>query len=141
MTFLNEQVRKQVRDELKDLGGQVKLIEFTQMIECPTCAQNTALMKETAGLSDKISLETHNFQIDKEKADLYGVDKIPALVVEGEKDYGVRFYGVPAGYEFTSLIEALKIVSSGDPQLSDTTVQEISRLDRPVHIQVFVTPT
>ncbi|MFC1683269.1 thioredoxin family protein [Candidatus Zixiibacteriota bacterium] len=141
MALLNEQIRSQVQKELQTLTKKVKLIVFTQQIECPTCAQNTSLAQEVASLSDLIELETYNFQIDKEKAEQYGVDKIPAMVVEGDKDYGIRFYGVPGGYEFTSLLEAIKNVSSGKHDLSESTLQQISALSQPLHIQVFATPT
>lgn len=141
MTMLDEKVCQQVEDDLKSLTENVKLVAFTQQIECPTCAQNTQLAKETASLSEFIDLETYNFQIDKEKAQEYHIDKIPAIVVEGKKDYDVRFYGLPAGYEFASLLEAIKTVSSGEPALSAESLHQLSRLNRPVHIQVFVTPT
>ncbi len=71
----------------------------------------------------------------------HGVDKIPALVIAGEKDYGVRFYGIPSGYEFSSLIEGITAVSRQKPSLNKKTLQELQRLNRPVQIQVFVTPT
>ena len=141
MAILDEKVRQQVEGDLKSLSEKVKLVVFTQQIECPTCAQNKQLAKETASLSDFIDLETYNLQIDKEKAEEYHIDKIPAIVVEGKKDYGVRFYGLPAGYEFASFLEAIKTVSSGEPGLSAESLQQLSRLNQPVHIQVFATPT
>ena len=58
---------------------------------------------------------------DKAKADYYKVEKIPATIVEGEEDYGIRFYGIPGGYEFASLIHALKTVSSNSSALSTET--------------------
>ncbi len=94
-----------------------------------------------AGLSDKISLQTYNFVTDSRVAEQYGIDKIPATVVMGEKDYGVRFYGIPSGYEFTSLIEDIIDVSRGKTALSDATLEALKAIKEPVHIQVFVTPT
>jgi glutaredoxin-like protein len=69
------------------------------------------------------------------------VDKIPAVAVIGEDDYGIRFYGIPSGYEFTSLLEAVRMAATGQPDLSDETVEFLSSLSEPVHMQVFVTPT
>lgn len=71
----------------------------------------------------------------------YGVDKIPAIVVEGKKDYGIRFYGVPAGYEFTSFLEAIKAVSAGELGLAAETKEALRRLKEPLHLQIFVTLT
>ncbi len=141
MAMLNEDVRRQIRKQLESLTNGVKLIIFTQRIECPSCAQNTELAKETASLSDLIDTEIYDLQIDKEKVQQYHIDKIPATVVEGRKDYGVRFYGAPAGYEFAALLDAIRTVSKGDSGLSKSALQRLAHLDRPVHIQVFVTPT
>jgi len=56
------------------------------------------------------------------------------------KDYGIHFYGIPAGYEFTSLIHDIMMVGSGDSGLSAETRQWTTGLVKPVHLQVFVTP-
>ena len=61
-----------------------------------------SLLEEIVALSPLLHLEIYNFLLDKDKVDLYGIDKIPAIVVE-RKDYGIRFYGIPAGYEFSGL--------------------------------------
>ena len=78
---------------------------------------------------------------DKDKVEHYKIDKIPATIVEGEKDYGIRLYGVPAGYEFSALLNAIKIVSSNNSELSDKTKEKLKTLLKPAHIQVFVTLT
>jgi glutaredoxin-like protein len=97
--------------------------------------------QEVAALSDKLDIEVRDFVLDKEVVERYGVDKIPAIAVEGEKDYGVRFYGVPAGYEFTSLIEAIKAVSAGESGLAPKTKEILAGLKDSLHLQVLVTPT
>ena len=61
--------------------------------------------------------------------------------VVGEEDYGVRFYGIPSGYEFASLLHAIKLVASAEPALDQTTIAFLDTLTEPAHIQVFVTPT
>jgi len=138
---LKDEKKEQVRKQLEGLVAPVQLVMFTQTIECKFCAETRALVEEVASLSDKVEAVIYNFVTDKDKADDYGVDKIPAVAVIGEEDYGVRFYGIPAGYEFTSLIEAIKTVSTGESQLSDVTKEALAQIDEPVHFQVFVTPT
>jgi glutaredoxin-like protein len=83
----------------------------------------------------------YDFVKDKEKVEQYRIDKIPAVVVEGEVDYGIRFFGVPSGYEFGSLLEAVNVVSRRNAILAPETLEILQPLDRDVHIQVFVTPT
>jgi glutaredoxin-like protein len=141
MPILSEDIRNRLQNEFDGLSGKVKLVVFTQEIECDHCRENTALAQEVAALSDEIDIEVYNFALDTEAVERYGVDKIPALVVEGEKDYGVRFYGVPAGYEFTSLIEAIKAVSAGESGLATETREALRGLKEPLHLQAFVTPT
>jgi glutaredoxin-like protein len=141
MAVLTEDVRSKVREEFKELPGKAKLVVFTQEFECDHCRENTSLAQEVAALSDQVDIEVNDFVLDKEVVERYRVDKIPAIAVEGEKDYGVRFYGVPAGYEFTSLIEAIKAVSAGESGLSARTKETLAGLKDPLHLQVFVTPT
>lgn len=141
MPFLKGSDKKEVKKQFKNLSDDVKLIVFTQKIECMYCRETKELAKEVASLSDKIDLEVYNFAIDQEKVEEYKIDKIPAIVVEGKKDYGVRFYGIPMGYEFMSLIEAIIAVSTGESDLSEETKAELQKLESPVHIQVFVTLT
>jgi alkyl hydroperoxide reductase subunit AhpF len=114
MAILSGDLRDTLQKEFEGLPENVKLVVFTQALECAHCRENTSLAREVAFLSDKLDIEVYNFAIDKETVERYRVDKIPAIAVEGEKDYGVRFYGVPAGYEFTSLIEAIKASRRGN---------------------------
>jgi alkyl hydroperoxide reductase subunit AhpF len=94
-----------------------------------------------SGLSEKLSFEVHDFVAEKDLAERYGVDKIPATVLVGEKDYGIRFFGVPAGYEFTVLIEEIREVGKRDPGLKDNVMSELAKVDQPVHLQVLISPT
>jgi glutaredoxin-like protein len=141
MVILNEDLRNELQREFEELSGKVKLVVFTQEFECDHCRENTSLAQEVASLSDKLDVEVNDFVLDKEAVERYGVDKIPAIAVEGEKDYGVRFYGVPAGYEFASLLEAIKAVSAGESGLVPKTKETLGELKDPLHLQVFVTPT
>ena len=141
MAFLSDRDRQAVQQELTKLTGPVKLILFSQELGGETCVQTERLLKEVAELSGQVSLEVYNLVLDREKAEQYEVDRVPAIVVEGVKDYGIRFYGMPAGYEFSNLIDATLLASSGQPQLSATTLERLAQVQKPVHIQVFTTPT
>ena len=140
--MVDDRTAEKARELLGDLDMPVRLIVFTQELECTYCQQNVELVTDIAGLSDKISHEVHEFEKSEELSRKYGVDKIPAIVVTADgKDYGIRFFGIPSGYEFVSLLDALRTVSTGKHELSGDTVSKIQALDKPVHIQVFVTPT
>jgi glutaredoxin-like protein len=141
MPLLNEEVKEQVKQQLADLAGPVRLVMFTQEFECQYCAETRQLVEEVGELSEQVAVEVYDFVEDKDRADELGVDKIPAVAVIGEEDYGIRFYGIPSGYEFTSLLEAIQTAAAGKPDLSEDTLGALSELSEPVHIQVFVTPT
>lgn len=141
MALLDDKLKEQVRDALGDLPNAVKLIMFTQEFECDFCRETRQLVEEVAGVHEQVSAEIRNFVLDKEEADSYGIDKIPALAVIGQKDYGIRLYGIPSGYEFSSLIESIRLASSGEPQLSAEGLDFARGLEEPVRIQVYVTPT
>jgi alkyl hydroperoxide reductase subunit AhpF len=141
MPILNERDRREVQAQLTALTGLVRLVNFTQELACQYCRETEQLLREVKELSDKISLEGYNFQLDKEKVAQYHVDKIPATVVEGSKDYGIRFYGIPLGYEFVPFLEAIKDVSRGSTGLTPETQAALAGVHEPVHLQVFTTPT
>ena len=149
MALLNDSVRTQVRQMFDKIEEPVKLVMFTQgaggALECDMCADTRQLLSEIADLSDQVRLEVFDFVADSELAKTYKIDKIPAVAILPDepdgKDYGVRLFGIPAGYEFSTLIEDILMVGRRDSGLSPETLKELERLDRPVHIQVYVTPT
>jgi glutaredoxin-like protein len=141
MPLLSKEIADQVKQELADLTGPVRLVVFTQEFECGFCAETRQLVEEVAALSDQLTAEVYHFVIDKEKAEGLGIDKIPAVAVIGAEDYGVRFYDIPSGYEFTSLLHAIRTVAAGRPELSEEAMETLAGLTEPAHIQVFVTPT
>lgn len=123
------------------MPNPVKLVHFTQNIDCELCAETKELLENVVLLSDKLSLETFNLQLDTAKASQYGIDKAPATVVEGTRDFGIRLYGLPAGYEFIVLLEDIVRVSRGESGLAAESVDKLRSLSAPVHLEVLVTPT
>jgi len=131
-----------LKNDFKEkLEHPVKILMFTQEIECRFCSDTRELVQELATLNDKITVEVYDFVADAHKAKEYSVDKIPALAIIGEKDYGVRIYGIPYGYELQTLIEAVITVSKGKTDLTDKTKNILTEVKVPVHIQVFVSLT
>ncbi len=139
-------IQQKERDYLVKEFGQklvndLRLVVFSQEMPCLFCRETVQVVTELGELSPKIKVEVYDFVRDQTKAKELRIDKIPALAVIGAKDYGVRFYGIPSGYEFTSLIGAMLDVSRGDSGLSQKTRDALRQVDSAVHVQVFVTPT
>jgi glutaredoxin-like protein len=142
MSLISDEHKEHVRNQLAEsLVNPVRIVMFTQEMECQFCAQTKQLITELAALNEKIQAEVHDFVADAELAKQYGIDKVPAIVVLGEKDYGIRFYGLPYGYEFQTLMSALSVVSKGKTELSEETKAKLRAITNPVHIQVLVTLT
>jgi alkyl hydroperoxide reductase subunit AhpF len=141
MGFLTAQDEQAVKKEFERLGGPVKLVVFASELGPETNAQTVALVKEVAALSDMLSVSVLNPYIDREQAQAYGIEATPAVVVEGARDYGIRFLGMPAGYEFSNLLDAIIAVSTGEPGLHEETKSTLAGLTGDVQIKVFATPT
>jgi glutaredoxin-like protein len=142
MSLIPDDKKEAIKNEFKEkLQDPVKLVMFTQEIECKFCSDTRQLVQEMATLTDKITADVYDFVADADKAKQYGIDKIPAVAVIGKKDYGVRIYGIPYGYELQTLIEAITTVSQGKTNLTDKTKDILVDIRAPVHIQVFVTLT
>lgn len=146
MPLLDDNIQPQVRKALEGMAEPVKLVMFSQeagALECEFCAETRALIEEIAALAPagKLSVEVHDFVTDKAAAEAYQVDKIPAIAIVGAKDYGIRLYGIPSGYEFSTLMDDIMAVSKGEHGLSAATQAAIAKITKPIHIQVYVTPT
>jgi len=145
--MLNDDIRGQVVEILASMQHPVEVIFFgSKNPACEYCTDTERLLKEVAELSDQLNVQSFDLEDDAEVARQYGIDKAPGFSIagrDGERiiDYGIRYAGIPAGHEFTSLINDILIVSQRRSGLSDETRQVLAELDQPVHLQVFVTPT
>ncbi|CUS76634.1 Glutaredoxin-like domain protein [Candidatus Kryptobacter tengchongensis] len=126
----------------ENLVNKVRVIHFTRELDCQYCRETKQLLTELSELSDKIQLEIYNFYTDTDKVEQFKIDKVPATVIASEdRDYGIRYFGIPSGYEFASFLLDIEMVSRGVSGLSQRSIEKIKEIDVPVHIQVFVTPT
>jgi len=142
MSFVNDYIKLLLREIFeKELRDEVRLVFFTQDIECEFCEEAREFLQELASLSKKIKVEIYDFMKDNDKAKEYGIDKVPAIAMIGSKDYGIRFYGLPSGYEFPVFIDDIVDISKGNSRLSEKAKVFLKSIDKPLHIQVFVTPT
>ena len=66
-----------------------------------------------------------------------GAGEVPVFTVAGR----VRFFGVPRMNLFRTLLETMRRASTGDHGLPEGWAPALSQLPRPVHVQVFATPT
>ena len=142
MALITEAVTAQLKEEFAKLKDPVRLVVFSQALADPDSEQVKRLVEEIAAVDSRITAESYNFVLDKEKVEALRIQRIPVIAVMGaEKDYGIRMYGLPSGYEFGCLVDAILDVSSGDSGLGEETRKALAEIARPVHLQVFSTPT
>ena len=154
MEMLNKETREATRNRFEEgLSGPVKIILFTQKAkrlvllgslkgqDCFFCKETRLLLEEVAALSDEIELQVLDIKADAEKAAQFGIDKVPGIVLVGAGDSGIRFYGIPSGHEYSTLVEDIVDISRGTTQLSEKTKEALKSIDKDIRIQVFITPT
>jgi alkyl hydroperoxide reductase subunit AhpF len=150
MGFLKDQDAAFVRDRLaKELQHPVRLEFFTPTaggLVLPGTDGETAeyarqILAEVAALSGKVTLNVHSAVAEPEAIQVFGIARTPATAIIGAQDYGIRFYGMPAGYEFVTLLELIIAVSQGTTPIAQPSRDLLARLKHDTHIQVFATPT
>ena len=144
MAMLSEKDAQQIKEMFsQNLKGKVTIVYLgtNDKGTCQYCDVVEELLGEVSALSDLVQVEIH--KDDKEIEEKYGFERTPAIAVINEdgKDYGVRYYGIPSGYEFSTLLEDLFMVSTGESGLSQKTIEQLEKIDKPVNIKVFVTPS
>ena len=151
MALIEPEDQEQVRTLFSEkLTGDVTITYFTQHEsplvvpghhECAYCKETRELLEEVTSLSDKLHLTVKDFVGDEKEAEKMGITRIPAYTMQGQNKGKVHFFGIPAGYEFSTLIQSLIDVSTGQTPLSQKTKEALSKVDQDVQVQVFVTPT
>jgi glutaredoxin-like protein len=122
-------------------SNNVRIIFFEQSIGCDACAPTRRALEHIAEAHEDVELETLNLVLDKEKADEYGVDRVPAVVITGPGRDRIRYYGAPLGYELPTMVEAIRMAATGETSLSEQSRAQLKTLTSPVHLQVFFTPS
>ena len=147
MSLLSPADQDKLRESFDEMTSPVRVLFFTQALDCEPCVQTRQILDELPALSDKIAIEEVNFVLEKDKAAQYGIDRVPALALLSQdtagntRDTRIRFLGTPSGYEFVSLVQALMLAGGHDSMLTPENRQRVAAVNRPTTIQVFSTPT
>jgi glutaredoxin-like protein len=143
--LLSDELTTQVRELFDKIRYPVAVLLFNQA-GADYCAETQQLLEELAALSDQLSLTVYDIDEDQPVAEQYKIDRVPGIVIAGKDeeiitDFRIRYSGIPAGHEFTSLVNDLVMVGSRNSGLNESTRKFLQALDKPVHLDVFVTPT
>ena len=143
MGILSQEDSDYLKKEFEKITNNV-IIEFfstDNKDKCEQCDNIRAIMKEIMDLTDKVSLKEFNIDKDKEKAEKYNIKMAPVLVFNNKDNGNIKFYGVPSGYEFSSLIEDIMDIGTGNIEFDEGVEEKVKAIDEDVNIMVFVTPT
>lgn len=137
----NDATRALVREGLADLAGPVRLRYYTSDVDSWYSRAERALLEEIERASVHVSLEVHADRWDAAREATVGIRRTPAIVVAGERDTGIRYYGLPDGYELETFLGVLRIAAGGPSTLGEASIARLRELPRPAHLEVVVSPT
>ena len=150
--MIGERDRRYLQSVFEKMEGKARLVVFTESPSklivpgerpCQYCRETVQLVEELASLTDKIEIEVFDRKLHLDKLQEYDVAMVPAIIVTDEAGTrrNVRYFGIPAGYEFSALIEDIADTAGGKTRLSEDVRRQVQAIDVPVHLKVFVTPT
>ena len=144
--LLNEQVVSQISQTFEQMKEPVQILFFGSQDNCEYCTDTRQLLEEVAAIDEKLSLSVYDLQDNADMAIKFNINKTPAIVITAMDngqvtDLGIQYSGIPAGHEFGTLINDIVLVSGRDSGLSAEAREYLKNLDKPLHLQVFVTPT
>ncbi len=138
--LLNDDLQKQIKEMLSVMKEKVMIVFFGEESENSQITKK--LLEEVASLNNLITLKKYNLKDNNEEAKKYNVLLAPAYIVINELDSarGV-FYGVPVGHEINTLLTTLVDTSKATSLYNNKILEEISLINKPTNIKVFVTTT
>ena len=145
MGLLSDDDKKGLREEFGKITRKIKIHFFSskETDECPLCGETKQILDELSELSDFFNVIEYDVNADADAKSKFNVEVVPAIILtlEDDKDLGIRWYGIPAGHEFMTLVGALVDVGTDKIDIPDWAIEKIKEINKPVDIKVFVTPT
>ena len=143
---LNDQIVKQIQEAFSEVKEPVEVLLFGSKDNCDYCNETKQLLEEVTALHDKLALSVYDIQEHADVASKFNVTNAPGIVIAAKNNaevtnLGIQFSGIPSGHEFSTLINDILIVSRRESGLDAKTREFLKKLDKPLHLQVFVTPT
>ena len=141
MAILQDEHKEKIQKFLEDMQDEVNIIFFTQEMECESCSQTHEFLNEVTELNDKLNLTIYDFVDDNIEAEEVGIEQIPGITLldKDENPTGIKFYGLPGGYEINSFLSSIVEVSGNKEKIDDEVEQRINSIDKDINIKVFVT--
>jgi len=142
LSIFSESDVKTIRTHLASMVDPVRLVFVKSEKNCRYCRECRQLVMEFADYSDLIYVDVYDLEEDAREIEELNIEHVPAIVPldQNLKDSGIRFYGIPSGYEFQSLLGIVLQISKNKVGLRDELKSIIAGIQKPLIIQTYVTP-
>ncbi len=135
--MLSERSLEIIKTAASRLNKPVRLVLFTSDI-CAACPEMTELARAIKAHFDKIALETYDLVMDGDKSHQYGIERVPAIVVQGGDGEAATFYGLIEDIYLKMLLDTIQSLSSTKAWFPDDVKRVLGHLDHDVRTRVFV---
>ncbi len=138
--------RAQIRQQFTAIEGPLKLEYYHQsprrvMVpgrpDKPSCALAKELYEEIAELSDQISLTIYEREESREQVRRRDIVDVPCVLIRGELNRPLRFYGAPNGHLLVAMIRAMVLASTRQAKPSVKMKRLLSKLRRPTRLRLL----
>lgn len=140
-SLLREKDSEFVSSTLGTMNGEARIVLVTSRNDCEFCGLTEGFLEDIASLAPGVAVEVLDLEKDTAGAGEFGIERAPGIAILGDKDYGIRYYGLPTGFEFTTFIETIRAVAEGNPGLPPEFLTALASLEKPVTLTVFSTKT
>ncbi len=135
---LSEKDKEAVRKMLEPVKKETKILFFrSDEPICKYCDVIKELLEDIHSVNPNIVFEVLDTKGDEARK--YGVEHGPTLVFADKPN--IWYMGIPSGHEFRTFLEDIVAVGTGSIDLDASAARKIARVDEPLEILVFVTPT
>jgi glutaredoxin-like protein len=144
--LLNDEIVSQIKGVFAQMKEPVQILFFGSDKDCDYCGDTRQLLEEVSAIDNRIGLSVYDLSADAQVAKQFNVDKAPGIVIAAKdgdqvQDFGIQYAGIPSGHEFSTLVNDIVLVSGRDSGLSAPVREFLKQLEKPLHMQIFVTPT
>ena len=138
--------RAQIRQQFSVIEGPLKLEYYHQSprrvlvagrAERPTCALAKELYEEIAELSDHISLTVYEHADEPVQVQRRDIIDVPCVLIRGELNRPLRFYGAPNGHLLVAMIRAMVLASTRQAKPSVAMKRTLKKLRRPTRLRLL----
>ncbi len=136
--MMNENTIQTVMQSAGTLKKPVRLILFVNAVGCESCPDAIQTAQTIKKMAPLVALEIYDQVMDRDKTQLYGITRVPAMVVQDNEGHTVTFYGLHEDVFFSILIETLLAASEARTWFPVDIRSTLRHLAKTVLLQVFV---